>query len=93
MSPDVDVLGVQLQAGGVGVDLTRASHAIYFSLSFALADYLQSRKRLHRPGQAHRIVYTHLLAADTVDQTIYGALRRREDTVNAVLADLARSVA
>jgi SNF2 family DNA or RNA helicase len=93
MSPDIDVLGVQIQAGGVGVDLSRASHGIYFSLGFSLGDYLQSRKRLHRPGQQHRVVYTHLLAAGTIDHAIYGALKRREDTVTAVLAELARAAA
>ena len=93
MSEHIDVLGVQLKAGGVGVDLTRASHAIYFSLDFSLGDYQQSRKRVHRPGQHKRVVYTHLLAAGTVDEAIYGALSRRETVVNAVLADLARSAA
>lgn len=91
MHPRVDVLGAQLKAGGLGVDLTRARHAIYFSLDFSLADYLQTRKRLHRPGQAHRVVYTHLIAAGTVDESIYGALRRREEVVTTVLADLKRA--
>jgi hypothetical protein len=51
MAPNIDVLGAQLKSGGVGIDLTRARYGIYYSLDFALADYLQSRKRLHRPGQ------------------------------------------
>ena len=93
MSDHVDVLGVQVQAGAVGISLTRARYAIYFSLGFSLGDYLQSRKRLHRPGQAHRVIYTHLLAAGTIDHAIYGALRRREDTVTAVLAELSKAAA
>jgi SNF2 family DNA or RNA helicase len=88
MRDDIDVLAVQHQAGGVGIDLTRARYGIYFSLSFALADYLQSRKRLHRPGQTRHVTYVHLLANDTVDIAIYQALKRRGDIVNTVLSHL-----
>lgn len=85
---DVDVLGAQIRSGGVGIDLTRARYAIYYSLGFELADYQQSRKRLHRPGQDGRVTYIHLLAEDTIDEAIYGALSRREEIVNAVLGRL-----
>lgn len=88
MRDDIDVLAVQVQAGGVGIDLTRARYGIYFSLGFALADYLQSRKRLHRPGQSRHVTYVHLLANDTVDVAIYQALHRRRDIVNTVLSHL-----
>jgi SNF2 family DNA or RNA helicase len=88
MRDDIDVLAVQVQAGGVGIDLTRARYGIYFSLGFALADYLQSRKRLHRPGQSRHVTYIHLLANDTVDVAIYQALHRRRDIVNTVLSHL-----
>jgi SNF2 family DNA or RNA helicase len=88
MSPDVDVAGVQLQSGGVGIDLTRSHHAIYYSVAFALADYLQSRARLHRQGQRHRVTYTHLLVRDSIDWAIYGALRKREQVVDTVIAHL-----
>lgn len=88
MNPDIHVLGAQIRSGGVGIDLTRARYAVYYSLGFELADYLQSRKRLHRPGQDGQVTYIHLLAESTVDEAIYGALRRREEIVNAVLARL-----
>lgn len=88
MRDDVDVLGVQPKAGGVGIDLTRARYGVFYSLDFALADYLQARKRLHRPGQQQRVTYIHLLANATVDHAIYGALKRRNEIVNAVLAHI-----
>jgi SNF2 family DNA or RNA helicase len=88
MSGDIDVLGAQLKSGGVGVDFTRAKYCIYYSLDFNLADYLQSRKRLHRPGQDGQVTYIHLLAEATVDQTIYSALSRREEINEAVMRRL-----
>ena len=45
------VLAVQISAGGIGVDLTRARYSIYYSLSFSLGEYDQALSRVHRPGQ------------------------------------------
>jgi SNF2 family DNA or RNA helicase len=82
---EVDVLGAQIKSGGVGIDLTRARYGIYYTLGFGLADYLQSRKRLHRPGQTRPVTYVHLLAENTVERSIYGALRNRQQVVDTVL--------
>ncbi len=88
MRDDIDVLGVQLQAGGVGIDLTRASHAIYFSMGFNLGDYLQSRKRVHRPGQKRMTRYMHLIAKGTVDELVYAALAERKEVVDYVTKEV-----
>lgn len=85
MPPGIDVMAVIIQAGGVGIDLTRASEAIYYSLDFNLANYEQSLARLHRPGQARHVTYRHLVAERTVDETIYLALRRRADAIDEIL--------
>ena len=87
---DGNVLGVQLQAGGVGVDLTRARYQVYLSLDFSLGNYLQTRKRIHRPGQTRNVTYIHLLAAGTVDETILTALQQRRDVVTAIVDGLGR---
>lgn len=88
MMAPVDVLGAQLKSGGVGVDLTRARYAAYYSLDFSLADHKQSRKRLHRPGQDGRVTYIYLIAKETIDEVIVGALRRRDEVVDSILAQL-----
>ena len=82
------VLAVQIQAGGLGLDLTKARYCIYYSLGFSLGDYLQSIARLHRPGQVSMVDYIHLVAAGTVDQIITGALQHKEDVVRAVLEQI-----
>lgn len=93
--PDKDVLAVQIQSGGAGVDLTRAAYAVYFSIGFSLRDYLQSLKRVHRPGQTRPTHYYHLVAEKpgekpkdraTVDQLVFEALKEREQVVERVLA-------
>jgi SNF2 family DNA or RNA helicase len=88
------ILAVQIQAGGVGIDLTHAgkkpcSYVVYLSTGFSLGDYEQSLARAHRPGAERTVFYYHLIATDTVDVQVFHALRARKDAVEAVLADLA----
>jgi SNF2 family DNA or RNA helicase len=84
---NVDVLGVQIQSGGVGIDLTRAHFAIYYSLGFSLGDFEQSLSRVHRPGQTEPTTFIHLLARGTVDEKVYKALRKRKQVVEYVLSE------
>ena len=82
---ETTILAVQIQAGGVGIDLVRAAYCVYYSLGFSLGEYEQSLARLRRPGQTRCIRYYHLIAADTVDEQVYSALRERRNVVDAVL--------
>lgn len=79
------VIGVQIQAGGIGVDMTRARYCVYMSTGFNMGAYLQSRARVHRPGQERKVVYYHFGAARTVDAHVAKALKKREDLVTCVL--------
>lgn len=88
MNPDIDVLAAQLQSGGVGIDLTRARVAVYYSQDFRLAEHVQSRARLRRPGQTRPVLFLHLLANDTVDWAVYGALRKRQEVIDSVINHL-----
>ncbi len=82
---DVDIAGVQLQSGGVGIDLTRAAVGIYYSLNYSLGDYEQSIARLHRPGQFRPVRFYHLVARKTVDEIVYRALSARAEIVEQII--------
>lgn len=86
-----DVLAVQIQSGGAGIDLTRARYAGYYSLGYSLTDYEQSLKRVHRPGQSRSVHYYHFVARKTVDRAVYVALRDRKKVIEAVLEVLKRT--
>ena len=79
------VLAVQIQSGGVGINLVRARYCVFYSLGFSLGEYLQARKRIHRPGQTQSCCYYHLIAKGTVDEQVYAALEARQDVVESVL--------
>jgi len=83
-----DLLAVQLQSGGVGIDLTRARYCIYYSHDWSLGNYDQSRARVHRPGQERPVTYIHLTTRGTVDEQVLKALQSKRDVVEAVLNHL-----
>ena len=81
----IQVAGVQIQAGGVGIDLTKARYGIYYSVGYSLGDYEQSLARIHRPGQTKPVIYYHLVAANTVDETVYSNLSNKRDVVKSIM--------
>jgi superfamily II DNA or RNA helicase len=82
---EFDMVGVQIQSGGTGVDLTRARVGIWFSLGYSLSDYDQARKRMDRPGQTRSVTFVHLLAEDTADIDVYAALDGRRSVIHGVM--------
>ncbi len=75
--PDPQILVCQAQSLSVGVDLTAASTSIFYSLDWNSETYEQARGRIHGPKQRETCHYVHLLARNTVDETIYAAVRRK----------------
>ena len=82
------VAGVQIKAGGLGVDFTASAYVVYLSNVFSLGDFMQSLARNDRQGQTRRVSYYHLTALRTIDQRIYGALSKKENIVQMVLQDI-----
>lgn len=81
------IIAVNIQSGGLGIDLTAAHICVYFSLGYSLGDYTQSLKRTHRPGQTRRVLYYHLLASGTVDDEIMRALENKQDVIEAMIGN------
>lgn len=81
---DGAVIAVQIQAGAEGVDMTKANHAVYFSVPHSLALYNQSKARLYRPGQTGPVSFIHLIAEGTVDEAMYRSLIKKEDVIESI---------
>lgn len=75
----------QLQTVGMGLTLTAASVAVYYSLDFNYANYEQSRARIHRIGQDKKCLYIHLIASNTVDEKILHALEQKKSVADLVV--------
>lgn len=77
----------QVDTGSVGLTLTRAQTVIYYSNSFSLETRLQSEDRTHRIGQTGAVTYHDLVARDTLDTALIGALRRKKKFADQITGD------
>ena len=77
----------QLQTTGMGLTLTAASVAVFYSLDFSYANYEQSRARIHRIGQKEKCLYIHLVCKGTVDERIMNALKHKGDVAKLMVDD------
>lgn len=86
MTPDADVVAVQIQAGGTGVDLTRSCVGVWYSKGHSVGNYDQALARQHRPGQTRPVRFVHIEAIDTIDHDVYRSLMGHRAVVAGVLA-------
>ncbi len=80
------IIAVQMQAGGSGVDLTRARYCIYYSVGYSLGNYLQSEARVHRPGQTRPVFYIHLVVKNSVDEKVRRSLADHRSLVDEIMS-------
>jgi len=85
MPEGIDLMGVQIQSGGVGIDLTRACYAVYYSVGYSLSDFQQSLARIHRPGQKRACRNYYLTVRGTIDEVVYRTLTRRQEVNEGVI--------
>lgn len=77
----------QPQSGGIGLTLTAAECAIYYSNSFDLETRLQSEDRCHRIGTKNNVTYIDLESPKTIDTKIIKALRSKKSLADIVTKD------
>ncbi len=82
-----DVLAIQTQSGGEGIEVVRARYVVYYSLSHSLRQYTQSLSRAHRPGQTRTVTFFYLVAERTVDEKILKRLEQRQEVIDGILND------
>lgn len=79
---DQNVMIVQYQSGGTGLNLQKFSNTIFLSPTYSYLDYHQAMGRTWRTGQTKRCVFYHLVAKGTIDKAIYKALQMKKDFDN-----------
>ena len=77
----------QPQSGGIGLTLTAAEYAIYYSNSFDLESRLQSEDRCHRIGTTKNVTYIDIESPKTIDTQIVKALRNKKSLADIVTKD------
>ncbi len=61
---------------------------VWFGLTWNYELYTQANKRLHRQGQADKVIIHHLVCAGTRDEDVMQALQRKDDVQNWVMESL-----
>lgn len=82
---DPQVLFVTTQAGGTGLTLTAASHAIFLDKMWTPAMNLQAQDRLHRISQERPVTIYELLTEGTVEERIEKMLEGKQNVVDILL--------
>ena len=75
------------QAGGIGLTLTAAEYAIYYSNSFDLEQRLQSEDRCHRIGTKNNVTYIDIECQKSIDSKIIKALRDKKNIADIITKD------
>lgn len=84
---DADVFVASLLAAGVGLNLQRASEALFVERVFSPSALQQAEDRVHRIGSDRPVTITYLDAADTVDEQITRVLEAKARLIQAVLSE------
>lgn len=85
IDPECRVFVAQIQSAGLGITLTAADTAIFYSLDYSFANYDQARARLHRIGQKNMVTYIHLVARGTVDEKVLAALKSKKSVADEIV--------
>lgn len=75
----------QPQSGGIGLTLTAAEMAVYYSTDYSLETRLQSEDRCHRIGTTKHVLYVDLVATGTIDERIAASLQSKEAVADMII--------
>ncbi len=75
--PASTAYGLNLQQGG--------NHVIWFGLTWSLELYQQANKRLHRQGQAEKVIVHNLIVSGGMDEDVMRALDGKANTQDALM--------
>ncbi len=78
MNGKFPVLLVQQAVAQMGMNLSRADTAIYYSQPCSLLASLQTEERIMHPAKTTPLLYVYLQAEKSVDEDVYSALRDKK---------------
>ncbi len=86
---DIQLLAVHPKSAGHGLNLQHGGcHMVFLSLPWSLELYEQTVGRLHRSGQTRDVWVYILMARDSVDEKIWGALHDKRAVSDIALESL-----
>jgi SNF2 family DNA or RNA helicase len=74
-------------SSGHGITLTESHNVIYYSNSWSYEHRAQSEFRTHRIGQMTSVLYTDLIAPNTVEGKVIQLLKDKKDIANMIITN------
>lgn len=85
----IDLLLAQPASCGYGLNLQDGGHhVIWFGLTWALEEYQQANKRLHRQGQIYPVIVHRLIVRGGQDEDVIKSLESKDGAQESLLAAL-----
>lgn len=84
-SPDCLVFLGGIQAAGVGLTLTAASHVVFAELDWVPGNMTQAEDRCHRIGQRDMVLVEHLVLEGSLDARMAAILVEKQEVIVAAL--------
>jgi SNF2 family DNA or RNA helicase len=86
---EIPILCAHPASAGHGLNLqTGGSVLCWFGMNWSLGLYQQMNARLHRQGQRETVIVHHIVAKDTIDETVVRSLSEKHGSQSALLAAL-----
>jgi SWI/SNF-related matrix-associated actin-dependent regulator of chromatin subfamily A-like protein 1 len=87
--PSVRLLAGNIQAAGVGINLTAATHVVFNDLDWVPGNHWQAEDRIYRIGQTSTAFATYLYAPGTLDSYVAALLEEKARTIGVLEAEAA----
>ncbi len=84
-SPEIPLFLCSLKAGGLGLNLTSADMVIHYDQWWNPAVQEQATDRVHRIGQARKVVSYVLISKGTIEEKILELQKRKKHLIDSVL--------
>ena len=84
---EVHVFIGNIQAAGVGLTLTRASHVVFAELDWVPGNVSQAEDRCHRIGQRDGVLIQHLVLEGSLDAKMARTIVAKQEVIDAALDD------
>lgn len=82
-----DVFIAPIRSAGVGLNLQRASEALFIERTFTPSQLIQAEDRVYRLGTSKPVTITYLDAAGTVDEHLAAVVQAKQALIRAVVDD------
>jgi SNF2 family DNA or RNA helicase len=85
---NTDILVINMEAGGTGLNLQRASRVMFAEIPWTYTDYYQCFNRAHRINTKHTVMVWLFLQRGTLDPAIFATIKEKKNTNDIIIGEL-----